>query len=63
MKLARYDYADDSGLLKNIRARSIYHHPDIEVAASNKILTLPTTIYKYSPYEQNDPQASIVLPG
>ncbi|MCI8441696.1 MAG: class B sortase [Provencibacterium sp.] len=56
-----YSAEDYTTFLKDIRARSIYSYPDIEVTTSDKILTLFTATYKYGTYAQNDQQAFIIF--
>ncbi|MCI8623870.1 MAG: class B sortase [Provencibacterium sp.] len=56
-----YSNSDYAKLLEDVRARSIYNYPDVNVTISDKILTLSTCCYKYGNYATNNNQRFVVF--
>lgn len=59
--LASYSVDDFMTLVEDMRSRSYFLYPDVEVSPGDKLLTLSTCIYDYGTYAQNRAQRFVVF--
>lgn len=59
--LADYSDEDFLKLVEDMRKRSYFSYPDVDVNADDKILTLSTCVYDYGTYAENNKQRFVVF--
>lgn len=59
--LAQYTAEQFTQLIEDMRRRSYFLYPDVEVSPGDKLLTLSTCIYDYGTYRQNHSQRFVVF--